>query len=893
MENNKPISPPKIATWLLKLFCRKDYLNEVQGDLLEVFEWRVQNKGLLIARIWYLADVFSALRLSRPMKLRPQVSNGMFFSFIKSSFRNFKRHWSYTFLNVFGLALGMAAALFILEYVSDELSFNQSVQSENIYRVSNDYYRFNKMVYESSLTFSGVGPAMEKDLLEVDAFARMYSARVGSGGTMILTRPDEPKIKFEESHLYFADFNIVDFFDLEVVRGQNRLGDLNTVLLTEEMAKKYFGSVDQAMGNTLKYNDNLTEYNLTITGIIKKPAFNLQIDIDVLISYQTRAKSDPEQFRNDWGGNSFITFVKLNETADPRAVERAMGDLTLRYKPRYAEVNAQGEADRINRYFLTNIQDIHLHSKFQNEEGPIGNANTVKMLQLIALFIVVIAWINFINLTTAKSIDRAKEVGIRKVMGATRLELVGQFFTEAFLINFMALLIGIGMVFISQSAFNDFTEKSLWIGDINLDSFVLPGIVLFIVGTVLSGLYPSLLLSSHKAVLALKGKTTSKSGLGIRRGLIMFQLLFSSLLIISTLTINKQLSFMGDQEMGFDLEQVLILRGPAIRDATAGAHLPSVRLFKERLQSMAGVNSVGTATIIPGQGILRGLIISPERESQDRMKSIERVVADNGFLTTLNVKFIGGKNFDKTMEAYAPIILNRSASEALGFSTPEEAVGKMIFEFNREERVIVGVIEDYHHESLNRPIDPMYYVRNEAFDTHYAIRMVGEDVSNTVEQVEELYADVFPGNPADHYFLDQFFEKQYKRDEVNSRVFGAFALLAVIVACLGLYGLSSFTALQRTKEIGIRKVLGAKVNTIFLILSKEVLVLGFIGFLLAVPVAYYGISRWLDGFAYHIEIGPLLFLLPLLLVLGVTLVAVSQKIIQTALMNPVKSLRYE
>jgi putative ABC transport system permease protein len=891
---NKQHKTPILLNTLLKWFCRKEYLDEVTGDLLEIYHWRVSEQGTFRANLRYILDVISAIRMLKVSENTDSVmSLSMLFSFIKTAFRSFRRHLSYTFLNILGLALGMAAALLILENVSDELNYSQSVGSENLYRVSNDYYRFNEMVYESSLTFSGVGPAMERDLPEVISYARMYNANIGSGSDMILTRPDHPQIKFKEQRLYFSDPNVVSYFDLEIVQGTNDLDGLNTILLTEEIAIKYFGTTENVIGKTLRYNDNLTTYDLRVAGLFKKPSFNLQIEPDILISYQTLAQSDPERFVNDWASNSFITFVKLSDQAHPQNLELAMNALTLKYKAAYAETDKNGEMTRVNRYSLMNIKDIHLNSKFQDEVGPMGNLNTIKLLQIIALFIVAIAWINFINLTTAKSNTRAREVGVRKVMGARKKELIFQFFMEAFLINLLALLVGLVLVIIVQPLFNQFVEKSLSLESIHFEHFILPGIGIFILGTLLSGVYPAMVLSSHKTVLALKGKSNGSSGLGLRRGLIVFQLLFSSLLIIVTLTFNRQLNYMNNQDLGFDLEQAIVVTGPAIRDATDEARLPAIRLFKERLVSIPTVTSIGTSTVIPGQSILRGIGISTERQNEDVLKSIERVAVDNGFLATLNVKFIAGKNFDNSTEGYPPIILNENACKELGFDSPETAIGKVIFEFGEEERVIIGVFKDYHHESLNRSIDAMYFVKNEASDTYYTIRLNTKDIDITLKRMDEIYAETFPGNPLDFYFLDEFFAKQYKRDRVNNKVFSAFALMAVIVACLGLYGLSSFSTIQRTKEIGVRKVLGAKVKSIFLLLSKEILVLSSVGFLLATPLAYYGINKWLDGFAYHIDLTLRLFVIPMLLVIAVTLFAVSYKIIQTALMNPVKSLRYE
>ncbi len=891
MSEHQP--PPKLASWLLRIFCRADYRDEVTGDLQEIYEWRLTTGRRRAAGYRYFLDTLSAIRFYKGGRFTSFITHAMLFSFIKSSFRNFKRHLGYTSLNVFGLALGLTAAFFILQYVSEELNYNNSSEADQLYRVSNDYYRFGEMIYESSMTFCGVGPAMERDLSEVTAYARLYSPGISRGGAVVLTRPDQPQINFKEQKLFFADPTYLQFFDLTVTHGLNRLGMPNTIMVTAELAEKYFGSVEQALGKTLRYNDSRASYVLVVSGVFERPDFQLQVDADVFVSYATLEQQDPENFVNDWGGNSFMTFVKVTEQADPRAIEHRMDELTLRYKPAYAERDEEGSYLRVNRYFLTKVADIHLNSKFQNEIGPVGDANTIRILQAIALFIVVIAWINFINLSTAKSVDRAREVGVRKVMGARKKELVMQFFTEAVLINGMAVMIALVFVVLGQPLFNLFVEKHLSLQSIDIGRFGFLAVVIFLLGTALSGVYPALVISSHQTINALKGKSKVDSGLFLRRGLIVFQLLFSSLLIIATLAINEQLKYMNNQAMGFDMEQVLILRGPVINQTSGEDNLPNIERFKQQVLTIPGVSHIGTSTVIPGQGILRGMAISRVRESEADMKSIERVVASNDFLSTMKVTFLAGEDFSKGMDGHAPLILNVSAANELGFEDPAEAIGQILYEFTREERRIVGVIEDYHHESLNRSIDPMYFVRNDSFDPFYAIRLNTEDVNTTLERIEDLYKAAYPGNPTEYYFLDQFFADQYKKDIVNRKVFSAFALMAIIVACLGLYGLSSFSALQRTKEVGVRKVLGATIPGLFLLLSKEAFLLVLMGFALAVPVAWLGIESWLNGFAYRMPVGALLFVIPLFLIAAITLVATGSRILKVALANPVNSLRYE
>lgn len=516
---------------------------------------------------------------------------------------------------------------------------------------------------------------------------------------------------------------------------------------------------------------------------------------------------------------------------------------------------------------------------------------------IIAVFILIIAWVNYVNLSTARAIDRAKEVGLRKVFGAQRNELVGQFFTEAVLLNLMALLLALGMVIIIQPVYNAFIEKELSLYAIDWAEYGLWAGLVFSGGVALSGLYPAFAISRYRSVEVFRGKVSSgrgATGLSLRRGLVVFQLFITSVLIIGTFTISEQLDFMYDRDLGFEKEQVLILKSPTVRAATGEDRSVDIRLFKDRVRAIAGVEAVGTSTEIPGEGILRGIAISPVAEDESKMRAIERVLVDDYFLDILSVNFVAGQNFDAGREyGTTPLVLNESAAEDLGFSNPQAAIGQVIYEFNREPREVIGVIADYHHESLNRAKDPMYFVRNGAFDSYYALRLRSDNVTGLVSQVELAFGEVFPGNPPEYFFLDSFFDAQYRKDELNARVFGVFALMAVLVACLGLYGLSSFAAMQRTKEVGVRKVLGASIPNLFLLLFKEVFLLVLLGFLVALPLSYFGIDGWLSNFAYRMEIGVLLFALPLLIVLVITLLATARQIIRVSIMNPVKSLRYE
>ncbi|GAB5524518.1 MAG: ABC transporter permease [Roseivirga sp.] len=891
---------PGFANWLLKVFCREDYREEVQGDLQEVFDWRVEKQGLFIARLRHCVDIMSAIRFYRPVQEDRTSSGGLLFSFFKSALRNFRRHWGYASLNLFGLGLCIAMALLIMQHVSDELNYDRFSQSDTMYRVENDYVRFGETIYESAMTFSGVAPAMLKELPEVEKAARLYNIAGNWGGANILTSlTDETKF-YQEEAAYFADKAITDLFDLELLAGANQLEEPNTLLITREMAAKYFGSVEAAVGQVLRLSNVRFSRELVVTGVIGLPDFNIQVDVQALISYPTlyTLQGGQEQYDNNWGNYSFLTYIKVREGTSPRSIEEKMKAVTLKYKKGYTEKDEQGNFLRTNTYFLTPVQDVHLYSAYQNEVGETGNHVSVQALMIIAVFILIIAWVNYVNLSTARAIDRAKEVGLRKVFGAQRSELIGQFFTEAVLLNLMALLLALGMVVMIQPTYNAFIEKELSLYAIDWAKYGPWAGLVFSAGVALSGLYPAFAISRYRSVEVFRGKVRSGrgvTGLSLRRGLVVFQLFITSVLIIGTFTISQQLVFMHGRDLGFNKEQVLILKSPTVRSAASGEERSTnIRLFKNRVRGIAGVEAVGTSTEIPGKGILRGIAISPVAEDESRMRAIERVLVDDYFLDILSVNFVAGESFDAGREyGTTPLVLNESAAEDLGFSDPQAAIGQVVYEFNREPREVVGVIADYHHESLNRAKDPMYFVRNEAFDAYYALRLKSDNVTDLVNQVETAFGEVFPGNPPEYFFLDSLFDAQYRQDELNARVFGVFALMAVLVACLGLYGLSSFAAMQRTKEVGVRKVLGASIPNLFMLLFKEVFLLVVLGFLIALPLSYLGIDGWLSNFAYRMETGVLLFLLPLLIVLVITLLATARQIIRVSVMNPVKSLRYE
>ena len=879
---------PRLADRLLRLLCSSEIYDELKGDLEETYLWRSQRNGPKYARFRYYLDVLSAIRFIRMKDNSNSFSRSMLYSFVKSSFRNFSKHKFQTFLNVFGLAVGITAALFILEYVSDELNYDRFSQSDDMYRVTLSFSRGDELMYKTAVIGEPIAEAMLNELPQVEKAARLLDITRVWEGKNILTIENQPDKTFEEPDLFFADPDIIDLFDLDMAFGRSRLDEPNTIILSRALAEKYFDAAQDAVGKMIRFQSVRKKHELLVTGVYEYPDFNMQVRPSALISYVTNLSSGKKSIIPMWGVNTCLTYVKVKPGTGLEMLQKALTDLLRKYQPL---VDKRKSGMHISNLMISPVASVHLNSTYQDEVGPTGNANTIFVLTVIAFFIVTMAWINYINLSTANSMRRSKEVGVRKVMGARRDELIIQFFIETFLVNLLALSLAIGLVLLTQPLFDQLVGRSLHLSTIDLPRFGIIMAGVFLAGIFVSGLYAAVVLSSQRAIRALKGVSKGNSGQNLRRGLIVFQLLFSSVLIMISLALEQQLRFMNNTDIGMEMDKVLVLEGPTIKrlDST---HIQVSELLVNRLSGLSNVKNVSVTNTIPGKSILQSSSMSRDNSIDAERHEIEIIVGSQ-YLDVLQTKLIAGKGFDPDLER-RQVILNASAARQLGFTGPEDTVGKLVYSGGPEGILVRGIIEDYHHESLNRPIDPMaFYNRVGRWDNYYLLKLHSENTRTVFTEVEKIYAEMFPGNPVKYYYLDQFFNSQYGNERMNSRIFMGFVLIAIIVACLGLYGLTSFAALQRTKEIGVRKVLGAKVNQIFFMLSREVMLLSLLGFLLATPLAYYGIGKWLDNYAYHIQMSWWLFVIPMVMILMVTMMAIAQKIIKTALTNPVNSLRNE
>ena len=733
---------------------------------------------------------------------------------LRSTLRAIAKNRVYSALNILGLAVGIAACLFILQYVSYERSFDKfHSQHEDLYRVRYQIFRGGSLEVDCAAAVPRVGPFMKEKMPEVIDFARAYPF---SG----VVRYEDTR--FREERMHMADLSFLEIFDFPLVDGDlARFAEPSTAVITEEIARKYFGDAS-ALGKTLEIDgDNRVE----IVGVAKDVPHNSHFKFDVLVSYETlnnRTRNDEgiSASETSWGWYDFNTYVLLQPGSDPVAFDQKFRDFLWEERgERFKERNYHSE------FPLQAVTDIHLYSNLLQESEPEeqGDGRAVAFLSLIAFFILLIAWINYINLSTARSIERSREVGVRKTLGATRPQLIYQFLTESFLLNLIALAIALGIVTLGIGSFNRLTDSSLNLAFLGDATFWLSVLAILVVGSIIAGLYPAFVLSSYRPVAVLQGKMSpANSGNFLRKGLVVFQFAASATLIAGTIIVFQQLAHMQKVDLGFDMTETLVVKGPeffAVDSLFKSTNLA----FKEEMSKRANVRSISSSSNVPGDEIFWTNSIKKEEESEDKFKIIYNCGVDYDYFPTYQIDLVAGRNYGPGYSIdTASLILNETGVTYLGFDSAEEALGKQVTFWSRP-KTIVGVVADYNQMSAKTKVAPIAFPLATEAVNYYTIKLDGQDYRSSFREVRDSYEAFFPGNPFDYFFLDQFFNRQYENDRKFSRVFTLFSVFAILVACLGLFGLSSFTVLNRSKEIGIRKILGASTPGIVRLLTREYL----------------------------------------------------------------------
>jgi len=815
----------------------------------------------------------------------------MFKSLFVSAWRNLTKNKVFSLINIAGLSLGMAGCLFLLQYVSFEFSFDRfHTNAATIYHIIDDRFANGKMIEHSAVTYSAIGKAMQQDFPDVVDHARMVHYRgqvITANGKQI---PDESG--------FAVDHSFLSMFSFPLVAGDRNtaLREGNTIVISETLANKLFDSRDSRdiVGKTLQISRDSIPYK--IMGVMKDVPHNSSLQFSYLVSYPTIVRLWGMQ---DYGFNfpDSYHFIQLRKGADPKELEAKFPAFSRRH---LAGVMASGIEDK---FYLQPMLKSHLYSDFQYEIGDTGSATVVWSLLIIAVLIIVMAWINYINLTTGRSIERAKEVGVRKISGASRRQLIAQFLLESFLINMIALGIALLLVILVQDKFNTLINArlSLWnIFELGLAGYSIPAAlgILIAVGIFLSGTYPALVLSSFNPISVLKGRfISSNKGLFLRKALVVGQFAVTIALCFGSVVVYRQIRFMQGKQLGMNIDQVLIVKPPKQTNIDS-SFVSRENSFKNEVKKIAHVKDAATSWRIAGDDLLRDL----EVERTESKQSPHFVICRNGisseYLDTYQIHLLAGRAF--TPVDYSPnpekispkIILNNTAARQLGFQSPAAAIGQEIVN-TKGRMTIVGVVADYHQRSLHHAIDPLALIPSYTNWSPISIRMDVKDVTTAINEIKARYESFFPGNPFGFYFLDEKFNAQYNSDRLFSLLFAIFSSFAIFIACLGLLGLTLLTISQRIKEIGIRKVLGASVFDIVRLLTSDFIGLILLSFVISSPIAWWVMNNWLQDFAYRIQIRGWFFLSAGMLSVTLGLVMIGFHATRAALMKPVKNLRIE
>lgn len=810
-------------------------------------------------------------------------------NYFKIAFRNLWKNKGYSAINIFGLAVGLATCLLITLYVTDELSYDKFYKNaDRIYRINSDL-RFGGGDLHMTQTSDMMGQLLKKDYPQVEEYTRIYT----SDGSKLIKKGDE---FINEPRVANVDSTFFTVFSLPAIEGDTKtaLNEPNTVVITESAAKKYFTFINVIGKNIeVKNGESITPYK--ITAVIKDIPHNSHFNFDFLFSMKN--------VDYQWGqltSHNFHTYLLLKPGTDYKTFEKNfeqyLDKYVLPYAQQFIKISSMDEfrkAGNKMEYSLIPVTKIHLHSDYTFEITPSGNIQYVYIFSAVALFILILACINFMNLSTARSAKRAKEVGIRKVLGTERKTLVGQFLVESTITACISLIIAIAIAALVLPVFNDLAAKSLSIKDL-LGVHELPFLILLpIVVGLLSGSYPAFFLSRFKPIIVLKGNANSgfkKSNL--RNALVVFQFATSIILIIATLIVFNQLQYIQTKKLGFNKDQVLIIDG-------AGALNKNIQAFKTEVLAMEGVKSGTISAYLPVTNSSR----SDNSYSKDAVMSTSNSIdmqtwrVDYDYIKTMGMEIVQGRNFSKDFGSdSSAILITETTARLLGY---DNAVGKMIYaplsndgDNSLYPLRIIGVIKDFHFESLHKKSGPLC-MRLGSSTGLVSFKIAAADTKNLIPQIEKKWKALAPGMPFSYRFLSDSFDQMYRSEQRAGTIAIVFAVLAIFIACLGLFGLVTYMAEQRTKEIGIRKVLGASVSNVVAMLSKDFLILVAIASLLAFPVAWWAMNKWLLDFEYRINISVWVFVIAGISALLIALVTVSFQAIRAAIANPVKSLRTE
>ena len=869
--------PPRTARSLLRRFLPKTDRAYLSGDFDEIYSSLYDEKGQRRAGLWYWCQLIQSI---------PQIiSNSLYWSFVMFknyliiTLRNLRKHKAYSFINIAGLAVGMACFLLILLFVQYEFGYERHhKKADRIYRVNVEQHRPGG-VFKTRSSPVPLAPALHNELPEVMQFTRFLSF-----GNSLVSFEDK---QFYETDVYCVDPGVMEMFDFPFVLGQaeTALADKNFVVITQDIAVKYFGREDP-IGKSLIIDDGIP---LNVTGVIQNHPKSTNMNPQILISFKTvESLVSPSYFTN-WISQQLESYILLSPDHNVRDIENKIEVVFSKYK----------SPQDVRVLKLEQFKRMHLYSMTSNSK----NIKTIYIFLAVGFLIILTACINFMNLSTARSTSRAREVGMRKVVGANRRQLIRQFIGESLVFSAISVVCALFLVYIFLPMLNSLTGQFVQFADIGRAGILLGlfGIVLLV--GFLSGSYPALFLSGFKPALVLKGVLrTGKKGSMFRKVLVVAQFSITIILIACTMILGKQLSFMRNKDLGFKKDQILVLRNNNVELQE------NIQPLRDALLQNPQITGVAQSHQLPSSIGMYNDVTWEGAQDEERIELIFNEI-DYNFLDTYEIELIQGRNFSKefptdsrfarqegrSREQAGSVLLNEEAVKRFGW---EEPVGKTVIQTYGETRLyfnVIGVIKDFHFSSLRNPIVPMNFFLREGGFRYISVKIRTEDTGKTLGSIEDTWKSLNPHIPFNSFFLDTVFEQRYQSEERLRKLFVYFSVLAIFIGCLGLFGLASFAVEQRTKEIGIRKILGASDSLIFILLSKEFTRLVLVASVFTLPLAYLAMSFWLKGYAYRININShvFLFLCAALGALAIAWITVSFQAVKAARANPVDSLRYE
>ncbi len=897
----RDVQPPKWINRLLSKMVNEQLWENIEGDLHEIFLEDLADIGESKAKRKYILNGLAFLRFNKLRKGKnslqgsflgkKQHSMDLFTNYLKVSWRDLKRHKTFTAINLIGLVTGFTACLMILEYVFYETGFDSfHPDYEETYRVVNDRYQQGNLVQHGTITYPMVGPAMVADFPEVESYTRMT---VGSRDYV-----NRGENVFMIENYLWADEHFLDFFDFPLLHGDKAtaLDEPYEVLLTEGYAERLLKSGETTADLVGKPLDVFGGFHCKISGILDNVPENSHLQFDLLLSFESMVERSNRATETSWNWSDFYHYVKLKKGTDRHTVEAKLATFSNKY---FTSDEISGGEEK---FWLQPLNEAHLYSDFEYELGKTSNGKIVWLMLLVALMIVLIAWINFMNLSTSRAVERAKEVGIRKSLGALKGHLFYQFLSEALLINGLALLFSLGIIVGLQDFYNDLTGLPLSIfmlfsSSINNIPFLLIFLFTLFTCLLLVSAHPSHILSRFKTQEVIKGKYfVSGNSIWFRKMLVVIQFAAAIVLISGTITVYQQIDYMQKQDLGMDMGNTVVFYGPRLSN-TDSTFISGMPEFKSQVMGIPGVLSVTTSGRVFSMQMSRDFQISVVNNPSIKNLTSNIMAIDYGFMEHYDIDLLAGRLLRKNdhhidWRQVHNLLINESSLKQYGFPDARSAIGEKIVVSNRPWE-IVGVVEDFHQRTLHTSIEPIVFMPYYGNSHYYSVKMVEGFSQKEVQQVADVYQKFYPGNHVDYFYMSDFYNQAYQTDGKVKNIAQVFTLMAIVIAVLGLYGLVLITISKRTKEIAVRKVLGANIRQMLFILGKDFIALVGLAILISLPISYYALNQWLENYEYRIGIQWPTMLLGAISLAIISLLTILVQAGKIAKNNPVDSLKSE